>query len=165
LLLWCFIGKLAWLITVVVYWYVLPVYWLMDCASNQKVQLACGLFLIFMLLRAVVELGMMYISKNWLHIYGIGHSMFTAALCFILAWCVFRTHRLTGLYFFYCTCLFVLESWFATYLKSVSDGDGSVFFIDSSPEHNVMLRITSIAVIISVAMLGYLTRNKARATT
>lgn len=156
-------SKLAWLTTVLVYWYILPVYWL-RISTQPNVQLACQLFLLSMSLRAVIELYMMYISKNWLHIYGIGHDIFSVAICVIFSISLVSIHRTIALYFLFCSFLFAVETLFALYLRSVSKGDGSVFFLEAAPEHNTVLWLTRFAVMVSIAVFCYLVRRNSRAT-
>lgn len=153
-------SKLGWLLTVVVFWYVLPFHWLLDATvSNAAKGLLC-LFLLSMVLRALVELSMMYISNNWLHAYGIAHDIFSIGMCVMIALYLINTDRMPALYFIYCAGLFALETYFAFYLKKVSGGDGSVFFLESSPEHQTVLWLSRIAVIVSIVMFTQLIKRR-----
>jgi len=99
---------------------------------------------------------MMYITKNWLHAYGIVHSMFSVVLCIAGGVTIFRLQRIISLYLFYCSALFIIEIYFAQYLMAVSHGDGSVFFLESAPEHTQVLRLTWIAVVTSIVVFLFL---------
>lgn len=155
-------SKLAWLFVVIVFWYVLPIYWLMDRSIDKEAKLVLQLFLASMITRAVVELTMMYITKSWLHAYGIAHSAFSVVLCTIGAMVIYRPQRQISLFLIYCSVLFVIEIYFAQYLRVVSRGDGNVFFLESAPEHAQILLLTRLAVIISIAVFLFLIMRQAR---
>lgn len=156
-------SKLAWLTTVIIFWYVLPAYWLLRNKNDQKIQLACGIFLASMLLRAAVELGMMYISNNWLHVYGICHDIFSVILCIFLALTLSEINRKIARYFYFCAGLFIMETGFAYYLKQASGGDGTVFFLEFSPRHSLVLWLTRLTVLASIFMFFHLIRSNQRA--
>lgn len=158
-------AKLAWLGTVLIFWFVLPIYWLMDRSLPQKASVLCHLFLLSMVLRGIVEIYMMYISKNWLHNYGIAHDLFSIGLCGIFALILIRSHRVLAMYFAFCVALFAVEAYFARYLKHVSGGDGSVFFLESNSEHNAILWITWIAVLVSFLVFIFLITRRNSAST
>jgi len=148
-------SKLAWLLVVIMYWYVLPIYWLLGNGLNRQAKLALQVFLVSMILRAVVELTMMYLTQNWLHAYGIAHNLFSIALCTVIGLYLLRLRTIISWYFVYSAVMFIVETYFAQYLQSVSNADGNVFFLESVAEHSHILWLTQIAVIVS--MLVFLT--------
>jgi len=110
------------------------------------------LFFSSMLLRAIIELSMMYLTNNWLHAYGIAHNMLSIVICLFGALFLFQSSRIIAVFFAYSGILFTLEIYFARYLQAVSHGDGSVFFLESAPEHATVLWLTRIAVLTSIVI-------------
>jgi len=151
--------KVAWLLTVIIYWFVLPLFWATDKRLSRHSRIACSILLVNMLLRAAFELPMMYITDSWLHIYGIGHDLFSACLCVCIAWQLRHNARWLALYFFTCSVLFLFETWFADYLRRASDGDGSVFFLGPDQAHSTILSVTGIVVSLAVIAGVLLTRE------
>jgi len=141
----------------------LPIFWLTDPTIPKPTKQWLALFLLSMLIRAVVELFMMYVSNNWLHAYGIIHDIFSLLLCLFIAQKLLASRQPMVAYFFYCAILFVLETYFALYLRDVSSADGSVFFLESGPEHTLVLWITRMAVLVSTVIFFYLLKRNVRA--
>ena len=158
-------SKLAWLFSVIVFWFILPVYFLFDKSPKDRAKKALCVFLVSMLLRAVIELSMMYITNNWLHVYGISHNLFSIFLCVVFFVLLFHTDKLVSLFFACCACLFLIETYFAQYLRTVSGANGKVFFLEVSAEHSQVLVLTRIAVGISVVMFFILVSKRAAGDT
>lgn len=153
--------KSAWLFTVLFYWYVMPAIWLSDTKLAKPIKLVLGISLANMVLRALFELPLMYVTASWLHAYGIGHDIFSVALSLILLlWLVRNSGKGDALWVKWYLCvsalLFLVESYFALYLRSVTDADGSVFFLPSSPSNTVILATTAAAVLLAWAAIVYI---------
>ena len=108
---------------------------------------------------------MMYGTRSWLHAYGIGHNIFSVALCICFGAFLYRSARPVSLYFLFCAVLFLIETHFANYLRTVSEGDGSVFFIEHSQDHKMILWQTRAAIVMAAVFFVYLIRTKARVAT
>jgi len=152
-------SKLCWLLIVVIFWYVLPVFWLLNPGYSKTEKLLVGLFLSSMLARAIVELTMMYLSNNWLHAYGIAHDLFSVCLCLAFTLKLRYSNSELVPYFFYCALLFMAETYFAFYLQTVSHGDGTIFFLESNQQHNQVLWLTRIAVLLSLLVFFILIKR------
>lgn len=148
--------KALWLYCVIVFWYLLPAAWLLDTSLSRVARLACATLLASMVLRAVVELVMMYGFDSWKHDYGIGHDVASIALCLVLAVVLRHDESWLPRFFAYCAILFAFETWFAMYLKRVSNADGSVFFLPSSDAHATILQATTVIVSVSVVIGAYI---------
>lgn len=146
--------KVLWLLTVIVFWYLLPLFWATDRTLSAQIKGAFRIFTLNMLLRAGVEIWMMYVTENWLHSYGIAHDIASLVLCLALVVYVRKYEFWAPAYFAYCAVLFAIEALFASYLRSVADADGSVFFLPSLPDHKAMMIATGTAVGIS-AIVGF----------
>jgi len=146
--------KTLWILTVIVFWYLLPVFWALDATLSHRARAVFAIFATNMLLRAIVELWMMYISDSWKHSYGIGHDIISFLLCLALAVLVRREEKWISVFFAYCAVLFVSETIFATYLRNVTGADGSVFFLPSSEAHNSIMIATGVVVVVS-GIVGY----------
>lgn len=145
--------KVLWLLTVIVFWYLLPLCWATDRTLSAQIKGACRVFALNMLLRAGVEIWMMYVTENWLHSYGIAHDIASLILCLALVVYVRKCEVWAPVFFAYCAVLFAIEAVFASYLRKVADADGSVFFLPSLPDHKAIMIATGTAVGIS-AIVG-----------
>jgi len=148
--------KALWLLCVIIFWYVLPAFWMLDVSLSRNARLVCALALANMVLRAVVELGMMYVSHSWKHSYGIGHDIASIVLCIAIVIVVRRDEFWLPLFFAYCALLFAFETYFALYLRRVTNADGSVFFLASSDAHAPVLQTTAAIVTASVIIGIYI---------
>ena len=142
--------KALWLLTVIVFWYLLPLVWALDRTLSARARTTCWLFAGNMLLRAVVELWLMYGSQMWQHSYGIGHDIASILLCLALAFYLRRGEVWLWVFFVYCAVLFAFETLFALYLRGVTNADGRVFFLPSSETHTAILNTTGTVVAVSV---------------
>ncbi len=162
--------KLFWLGLVIVCWYIIPAFLVFDKQLSGLRWLA-GIFLGNMLLRGIVELWMMYQLHNWHPYYGIGHDILSLMVCIILAFFSIaqstpRSIWLAG-YFAVMALLFVIEAGFAWYMLTyVQSATGeSVYYVPAASQHSMILTITSVVVIVTLAYLFVFIRKWFYATT
>lgn len=161
------VAKTLWLFTVLFYWYMLPAFWWLDSRLPRVVRLVFLLALVNMIVRAIVELPMMYVTDSWLHIYGIMHNVCSIMLSIGIAlWLVkvgrdakeVKPHLLWVVgYFIWSAVLFFIESIFAYYLRMVTSADGSVFFLPASQSHLIMQNVTIFVVVCVWVSVVFLT--------
>jgi len=137
--------KVAWLFTVIAYWYVLPAFWWLDHSLTRQVRFIALVLLMNMVIRAAFEIPMM-LADSWHHSYGIGHDLFSAALCLWLSFRVSESSRWLRAYCLSCVALFLVEAVFAAYLRAVTAADGRVFYLPSDQAHLPMMLLTGVAV-------------------
>lgn len=151
--------KLFWLGTVILCWYILPLLLSFDkqFALVRKVLIV---FLLNMLLRAVIELVMMFYTHNWHPYYGIGHDIFSLILSLALASQSRSTTALLANYLVIMAILFGIETGFAWYmLLSVHSNSGVVFYVPAGDSHQQILEITTAVVVLMTAYLIFFIRK------
>lgn len=148
--------KLLWLSVVLLCWYVIPYLMFQDWRLHAA-RVLHGLFLGNMLLRALIELYMMYGSHNWHPYYGIAHDIFSAVFAVILAqrirlaWTMARLQRS---WFLVVAVMCIVEAGFAYYmLHNVSTHAGVIFFVPAGSGHELILYVTWAVLL---ALTGYL---------
>ncbi len=170
--------KTAWLFTVLFYWYVLPAIYSADKSLPTMVRQLFAVVLINMIVRALVELPMMYVTQTWLHIYGIGHDIFSALLCLAIGLMLMSPGLLSVVlrsqvakkqgttlpgwlhgYFIFSAFLFLMEAVFANYLRNVTGADGKIFFLPMESSHGLMLSITAVVVATTWGVIIYQMRQ------
>jgi len=145
--------KLCWLFLVIFCWFIIPLLLLFDCLS-PLLKVAISVFLSSMVLRAVVELVMMFGTHNWHPHYGIGHDVLMVLLSLFLGFFVFKQSRLIAIYLFVMAILFTIESGFAWYmLHNVQSKTGVIFYVPADQAHQKILTVT---LIIVIALLAYI---------
>ena len=137
--------KLLWLSYAILFWYCLPVLIVLDARTAAVWRRIYVIFLVNMLLRATIELFMMYVTSSWNPYYGIGHDLFTIILLFTLAIVyqkqVQRGLLLTNLYIV--VAMFAIEVGFVWYmLLNVSGGEHAIYFVPGDQQHAAVLQIT-----------------------
>lgn len=155
--------KLMWLGYALLFWLGLPLLIVGDRRSPPIIARTFAWLLALMVARVVIEGVMLYITKNWSPLYGIGHDLIClAAMAFFLvrAWLagearsgpVARTLFLHGIV---TSVLFFPEMWFALYMHSNfhTQGAQAIYFVPDSEQHRTALRVTSAVV---VALTVYL---------
>ena len=142
--------KVAWLGTVLLCWYWLPLLMLLDRRLEMTRGLT-GVFLGNMLARASIELAMMYAWHNWHPWHGISHDLFTAGLCLFLA--SRSPLSLIRRYFRVMAVLFLVESGFAWYMLHHVAGAGPVYFVPAREQHRLLLLVTRVVVAMTWAWL------------
>ena len=137
--------KLFWLASVLFCWFIVPALLLLD-QQLQAVHFGLQLFLMNMLMRAVIELYMMYVSLNWHPYYGIAHDLFSIVLSAYLA-LVIKNNRLIRPYFIIMAVLFIIETGFAWYmLHYVHHGHDPVYYVPDNADHSAILKMTGVVV-------------------
>lgn len=143
--------KLIWLADALWFWYFLPILIGIDSRISPNLRWAYWIFFGNMVLRAIAELWMMYVSHNWHPYWGISHDVFSVILILGL---LFRTQSKTELdnnidFNFKITGLmFLIESYFAWYmLKNVKVESGPVYFVPGNGQHLAIMIVTWIVVI------------------
>ncbi len=147
--------KVLWLASAILFWFVLPVLFLLD-HRLRGTHFAYGIFLGNMLVRAAIELWMMYITHNWHPYYGIGHDLFSLALCLWLAQRVPPTGPLARTqrgFFLVASVMFLVETFFASYLLIHLYGTDPIYFVADDGTHAPVLRLTWAVVLLLAAYL------------
>ena len=152
---------LAWLGCAILFWYLLPGWLLMDDRRPPAARRACTVLLVGMLLRGVVELLMMYVTKNWHPWMGISHDAAMFALMLVITMPLFRrTDRAYAGYLAVATSMFVPEAGFAWYmLVHATDPGATVYFVAGDPRHSEILFVTAVCVIALIAYLFFFSRH------
>jgi hypothetical protein len=76
--------KVLWLGYALWFWYFLPLMIGSDTRISSKLRRLYWILWLNMVIRAIAELGMMYLGRNWHPYYGISHDLFSALLIFTL---------------------------------------------------------------------------------
>ena len=137
--------KLLWLAYAILFWFCLPALIVLDTRTSAVWRRIYAIFLVNMLLRAAVELFMMYVTNSWSPYYGIGHDLFTILLLFTVA-AMYRKHLQSGLFLinlFVLVAMFIIEIGFVLYmLYNVSSGEHTVYFVPGEQQHAAVLQIS-----------------------
>jgi hypothetical protein len=161
--------KIVWLGLAIVCWYIIPAFLVFD-KRLVELRWLVGILLGNMLLRGIIELWMMYQLHNWHPYYGIGHDILSSLVCIFLA--IFSTAKSTSKsrwlasYFAVMALLFVIEAGFAWYMLTyVQSATGeSVYYVPAASQHSMILTITSVVVIVTLAYLFVFIRKWFNAT-
>lgn len=148
--------KALWLANAIVLWMVLPVFIARDERIDAKVRRAFKALLILMMLRAVIELWMLYVSLNWSPWYGIAHDLLCiAVLVGLLVRFAAATNPLWRIHAAATATAFIPEIYFAWYMQKYfnTGGDAAVYFVPDEPAHALALNITSAAVVCFTAYI------------
>ncbi|MDH4046539.1 MAG: hypothetical protein OEW68_02545 [Gammaproteobacteria bacterium] len=140
--------KLAWLACTVYFWYLMPLLLLLDRRMPPAARLACKVLLTNMLLRAIAELYLMYVSQSWHPWMGIAHDMFSLGLMLWFLSAAFRAdNRPYSDFLLVASLIYVPEGLFALYmLKHASVAGATVYFVPDSADHQSILLATAICV-------------------
>ncbi len=140
------LSKLVWLAYALLFWYVLPTLFFFDGRVNPGLRRVYLVFLANMLLRAVAELWMIYVSLNWHPYYGISHDVFSILLIQLLLRLVSpkgRLDKLLTINLHVVSVMFAIEAGFAWYmLIYVEAQDGLVYFVPGGAKHFDILMST-----------------------
>ena len=141
--------KLIWLAYAILFWFCLPFLFLLDKRITHRWQIVYRIFLINMLVRAVVELFMMYVTHNWSPYYGIAHDVFSILLLVTLVM-RYQSSLPRDLLYGYALVLltmFVVEIGFVIYMVIEVQGNGAaVYFVPGDDRHTGILAITWLVV-------------------
>ena len=141
--------KLSWLGCAILFWYLLPSLLLMDTRMPAAARRVCVILLAGMMLRALVELFMMYVSGNWHPWMGISHNLLMLVLLSaVLVPLKNHADRVYSVYFLVATLMFIPESGFAWYmLNYASEPGATVYFVPGDPQHQGVMAITATCVL------------------
>ena len=143
--------KLIWLAYALWFWYFLPLLLGVDRRINSALRKAYWIFWSNMLIRAFVELWLMYGTQTWHPYLGITHNLFSIFLVYKLH---SRTKELAELdkvvrfNFRISGSIFLPESFFAWYMLSyVNSTAGPVYFVPASDRHFGIMLVTWIVIL------------------
>ena len=149
------VAKMLWLTFALVLWGVLPIAIAFDRRVAPALRQAFGALAILMLMRAPVELWMLYVSLNWSPWYGIAHDLACVAVLVVLGWRAWRldTQQVPGsallfVHLVVTTLAFAAEIYFAHYMLRhfVTAGDGAIYFVPAEERYAEVLRVTTTVV-------------------
>ena len=132
--------KVIWLAVTIFMWFVMPILMVLDARYDNKARLLLSVFVISMLLRAIIELFMMYVTQNWHPYYGIGHDLLSIVL--LLGMVFYLSVKKIKSFVSFVVVLvfmFIAESYFALYMLNNVQGDGPVYFVPSSGHDSVLM--------------------------
>ena len=154
--------KLIWLSYAVLFWFCLPVLLIMDKRIRPGWRKIYVLFLVNMLFRAVIELLMMYVYRNWSPYYGIAHDVFSIALLGSLL-LVYRNELKPDIFFGFAVtvlCMLLVEIVFVLYmLANVVESGTTIYFVPNGDGHADILNITWLVVLVLTAYVYIFTRR------
>lgn len=157
--------KLLWLAYAILFWFCLPTLIVLDTRTSAVWRRIYAIFLVNMLLRAAIELFMMYVTNSWSPYYGIGHDLFTILLLFTMA-AAYRKQLQSGLFLnnlFTIVAMFAVEVGFVLYmLLKVSGGEHTVYFVPGDQQHAAVLQITWLVNILLTIYLYVFSRRWTR---
>ncbi|MBS9781485.1 MAG: hypothetical protein KGV56_03230 [Gammaproteobacteria bacterium] len=150
--------KACWLGLAIFYWYFIPIILLLDKRShngNGYFYKGIGVFFASMLLRAFLELYLMYGNQAWHYEYGIAHNVLSVIILMAVIVSVKKTPDTPlplKITLYILLLMFCAEIYFASYMVFVvKDGHQAVtWFIDNSAQHNLNNAITSIIVMLLI---------------
>ncbi len=144
------LAKLLWLGLAILLWLGLPLLLALDGRLSPWLRHAFAFLFVSMAARGIIELWMLYVSKNWSPAYGIAHDLLCIIgllLCLALAWQAgeMRLHARVGLHGLITTLLFIPEIYFAWYMRSNfhTKGGDAIYFVPDEAKHRRVLRITA----------------------
>lgn len=159
------LSKLLWLAYAILFWFCLPTLIVLDTRTSAVWRRIYAIFLVNMLLRAAIELFMMYVTNSWSPYYGIGHDLFTILLLFTMA-AAYRKQLQSGLFLnnlFTIVAMFAVEVGFVLYmLLKVSGGEHTVYFVPGDQQHAAVLQITWLVNILLTIYLYVFSRRWTR---
>lgn len=143
-------AKLLWLCTAVLFFLLIPALMLKDPRLSRNYRQIYLFILVSMLLRAPLELYMMYITKNWHPFYGIAHNLFNFSV-FVIALglnpptCTSQKNYYVNLLFI--AFLLLVESYFAWYFAAnfftnLNDQGTPIYFVPDTAQYTFILNMT-----------------------
>lgn len=157
--------KLLWLAYAILFWFFLPALIVLDVRTPPVWRRIYAIFLVNMLLRAVIELFMMYVTSSWNPYYGIGHDLFTILLLSIVV-ATNGTQLRSGLLLinvFAIVAMFAIEIGFVLYMLLEVSGSGEpVYFVPAEQRHAAVLQTTWLVNILLTVYLYAFSRRWTR---
>ena len=156
------LAKLLWLAYAIFFWFCLPALIVVDARTPPVWRRIYTVFLVNMLLRAALELFMMYVANSWSPYYGIGHDLFTILLIYTVV-AVYRKQIQKDLFLinlFVLIAMFAIEVGFVLYmLLKVSGGEQPVYFVPGDGQHAAVLQITWLVnILLTVYLVAFYRR-------
>jgi len=148
--------KMMWLVYALALWGVIPLAIALDRRGSVCLRQAFGALFALMLLRAPVELWMLYVSRNWSPWYGIAHDLVCTGVLLIFmlqAWRgrLWRTapNGWLAVHLAVTTAAFAAEIYFAHYMTRhfVTAGDAAIYFVPADARYSEVLRVTAVVVV------------------
>ena len=157
--------KLIWLSYAILFWFCLPALLIVDKRIKPGWRKIYVVFLVNMLIRAVIELLMMYVYRNWSPYYGIAHDVFSIALLGGLL-LIYRNELKPDIFFGFALTvvfMFFVEIGFVLYmLANVVERGTTIYFVPDGDGHAGVLRITWLVVLILTAYIFMFKRRRLR---
>ncbi len=143
--------KLAWLALAILLWILLPALIACDPRLSAAWRWPFLVLLALMLARGVIELWMLYVSRNWSPWYGIAHDIVCAAVLLGYAIALQPSgplEQLMRLHLGVSGAMFGPEIYFAWYMLTHfhTKGDHAIYFVPDDPAYAVVLRVTAATV-------------------
>lgn len=152
------IVKLLWLAGAILLWGMLPLMLLADRRLGLSLRRAFAVLAALMLVRAVVEGWMLYVTLDWSPWYGIAHDALCAVVLLALAARSSPRNALEGtvrMHLWITAAFFMPEMYFAWYMQAhfVTKGEAAVYFVPNESAYADVLNATSIAVVCLIIYL------------
>lgn len=153
------LSKLIWLAFAILFWFFIPFLFLIDNRTPVVWQYIFRIFLFNMLLRAIIELYMMYVSNNWNPYYGIVHNVFTITLLIYLVFSSPQNLSSNILFGYAMTLLmmFGVEILFVFYMIfNVTESNTVVYFVPGNDNHfNIIMLTWLVVTLLSIYLLFF----------
>lgn len=153
--------KMLWLLHAVILWLVLPLAIALDRRADPGLRLTFVALFVLMALRGLIEMWMLYVSRNWSPWYGIAHDslcLLVLGAGFVRAAAVGRQGRVNGWLYAHLAitaAAFVPEIYFAHYMAAHFNtaGEAAIYFVPDDPRHRQVLLVTAAVVSFLTAYL------------
>lgn len=158
------VSKVLWLAYTILYWYILPALLARDDRLQPEIRRLYSVFLVNMMLRAALELPMIYYWRNWHPHIGATHDAFSILLVAYLAIRVKPLSPVDSLlkrHGFVIAAMLAAEIKFALYFAANfhTQGADAVYYVPNDGRHSAILMFTAISVTLLTIYLGYFTRE------
>lgn len=158
------LSKMVWLTYAILFWIGLPLLISLNSHVLARLKTAFIFLLVSMLLRGLVELWMLYFSKNWSPVYGIMHDVFCILGLGFFLWRAWETTDLSAnspsrIWFIHgiiSTLIFIPEIYYAWYMYNNFNtvGGNAIYFVPNILLHNQVLFITaSVNVLLTIYLV------------
>jgi len=155
--------KALWLAEAILLWLVIPLFVITDSRTHVDVRRAFTVLLGLMLVRAVIELWMLYVAHIWSTWYGIVHDLICAGtLIGFMVRIAATAHplprkRLWLTQLGVTAAAFAPEIYFAWYMQAHfnTKGGQAVYFVPNDPAHAFTLNVTTTAVVCFSVCIGF----------
>jgi len=156
------LAKTFWLTYTILLWFVLPAILISDPRTPNTWKTIYRIFLTNMIVRAIVELLMIYAWFNWRIAYGLTHDILSIALLLILALknkqSLHNTFYRSTLIVF--LLMFIIEIIFVSYMSSnIPDAGSQIYFVPEGKEHSLIISITWVVNFLLTIYLYYFSRT------